>query len=128
MGRMVILVSSPSSRAASVELPGVDPANNFRLIHVSGMRSTALRAATARRHGQRHPAAGRRDRRRCFPLVALVCTMAIAPVVIAFGWLWYRPLIGIGMLLVGIAATWALAKLMHARAAAKKATASPHAP
>ena len=55
-------------------------------------------------------------------LVALVFTMAIAPVVIAFGWLWYRPLIGIGVLAVGIAATWGLAKLMHARAAARKAT------
>lgn len=54
-------------------------------------------------------------------LVALVCTMAIAPVVIAIGWLWYRPLIGIGVLVVGVAATWGLAKLMHARAAAKKA-------
>lgn len=53
-------------------------------------------------------------------LVALVCTMAIAPVVIAFGWLWYRPLVGIGVLVVGAAATWGLAKLMHARAAAKK--------
>lgn len=54
-------------------------------------------------------------------LVALVCTMAIAPVVIAFGWLWYRPLIGIGVLVVGAAATWGLMRLLHQRAAAKKA-------
>lgn len=54
-------------------------------------------------------------------LVALVCTMAIAPVVIAVGWLWYRPLIGIGVLVVGAAATWGLTKLLHQRAAAKNA-------
>ncbi|HQS14297.1 TMEM43 family protein [Reyranella sp.] len=53
-------------------------------------------------------------------LVALVCTVAIAPIVIAFGWLWYRPLIGIGVLVVGAAATWGLTRLLHARAAAKR--------
>lgn len=56
-------------------------------------------------------------------LVALVCTMAVAPVVIAIGWLWYRPLIGIGVLVVGAVATWGLAKLLHARAAAKRVAA-----
>lgn len=54
-------------------------------------------------------------------LVALVCTTAIAPIVIAFGWLWYRPLVGVGVLVVGAAATWGLSKLLHTRAAAKKA-------
>jgi hypothetical protein len=54
-------------------------------------------------------------------LVALVCTVAIAPIVIAFGWLWYRPLIGIGVLVLGAAATWGLIRLMQTRAAAKKA-------
>lgn len=53
-------------------------------------------------------------------LVALVCTVAIAPVVIAFGWLWYRPLIGIGVLVVGAAATWGLGRLLRARASARK--------
>ena len=53
--------------------------------------------------------------------VALVCTIAIAPVVIAFGWLWYRPLIGIGVLVAGAAATWGLTRLLHRRVAAKKA-------
>ena len=53
-------------------------------------------------------------------LVALVCTAAIAPIVVAAGWLWYRPLVGIGLLVVGAAATWSLMKLLHARAAAKK--------
>lgn len=54
-------------------------------------------------------------------LVALVCTVAIAPIVIAFGWLWYRPLVGIGVLVLGAAATWGLTRLLHARSAAKKA-------
>lgn len=54
-------------------------------------------------------------------LVALVCTVAIAPIVIAFGWLWYRPLVGIGVLVVGAATTWGLSRLLHTRAAAKKA-------
>lgn len=54
-------------------------------------------------------------------LVALVCTTAIAPIVIAFGWLWYRPLVGVGVLVVGAAATWGLSKLLHTLAAAKKA-------
>lgn len=55
-------------------------------------------------------------------LVALVCTAAVAPVVIALGWLWYRPLVGIGVLAVGAAATWGLLKLLRARAAARKAS------
>lgn len=54
-------------------------------------------------------------------LVALVCTAAIAPIVIAFGWLWYRPLVGIGVLVVGAAATWGLSRLLQRRAAATKA-------
>ncbi|MBU8877197.1 TMEM43 family protein [Reyranella sp. MMS21-HV4-11] len=54
-------------------------------------------------------------------LVAMVCTAASAPVVIALAWLWYRPLVGIGVLAVGAAATWGLMKLLRARAAARKA-------
>lgn len=54
-------------------------------------------------------------------LVALVCTVAVAPVVIALGWLWYRPLIGIGVLVVGAAATWGLARLLRARTETRKA-------
>lgn len=54
-------------------------------------------------------------------LVAMVCTAAIAPVVIALGWLWYRPLVGIGVLALGAAATWGLMKLLRTRAAARKA-------
>ena len=55
-------------------------------------------------------------------LVALACTAAVAPVVIAFGWLWYRPLVGIGVLVVGAAATWGMTRVLRTRAAAKRAT------
>lgn len=54
-------------------------------------------------------------------LVALVCTAAIAPIVIAFGWLWYRPLIGIGVLVVGAAATWGVMKLLRSTSAGRTA-------
>lgn len=56
-------------------------------------------------------------------LVALLCTAAIAPVVIAIGWLWYRPLVGIAVLAVGGAATWGLARLARHRAARQTAAA-----
>jgi len=55
-------------------------------------------------------------------LVALVCTAAVAPLVIALGWLWYRPLVGIAVLAVGATVTWSLMKLLRARAAARKAS------
>jgi len=54
-------------------------------------------------------------------LVALLCTAAIAPLVIAVGWLWYRPLVGIGVLAVGGAATYGLLRLARRRAAARTA-------
>ncbi len=57
-------------------------------------------------------------------LVAMVCTAALAPLVIALGWLWYRPLIGIGVLIVGAAATYGLVKLAHRRIARKAAAAA----
>lgn len=56
-------------------------------------------------------------------LVALLCTVAVAPVVIAVGWLWYRPLVGIGVLAVGGAATWGLLRLARRRVAQKTAAA-----
>ena len=52
-------------------------------------------------------------------LVALLCTVAIAPIVIAVGWLWYRPLVGIAVLVAGFAATWGLARLARRRVARK---------
>ncbi len=54
-------------------------------------------------------------------LIALLCTMAIAPIVIAIGWLWYRPLVGVAVLVVGFAATWGLARLARRRVARKAA-------
>lgn len=50
-------------------------------------------------------------------LVALVCTVAIAPIVLALGWLWYRPLIGIAVLTIGAGATYGLMRLARLRAA-----------
>ena len=52
-------------------------------------------------------------------LVAMICTAALAPLVIAFGWLWYRPLIGIAVLIAGAAATYGLTKLARRRVAQK---------
>lgn len=52
-------------------------------------------------------------------LIALLCTVAIAPIVIAVGWLWYRPLVGIAVLVAGFAATWGLVRLARGRVARK---------
>ena len=52
-------------------------------------------------------------------LIALLCTVAIAPIVIAVGWLWYRPLVGIAVLVAGCAATWGLVRLARSRVARK---------
>jgi len=50
--------------------------------------------------------------------VGLVCTLAIAPVVIAAGWLFYRPLVGIAVIVIGIAATWGVSRLARQKGAA----------
>lgn len=56
-------------------------------------------------------------------LVALLCTVAIAPLVIAIGWIWYRPLVSIAVLVVGGLATWGLIRVARRRVAGKAATA-----
>ncbi len=56
-------------------------------------------------------------------LVALLCTAAIAPVVIATGWLWYRPLVGIAVLIAGGLAAWGLTRLARRLAAQRTAPA-----
>ncbi|MBI2742181.1 MAG: TMEM43 family protein [Rhodospirillales bacterium] len=56
-------------------------------------------------------------------LVALLCTAAIAPVVIAIGWLWYRPLVGIAVLIAGGLATWGLTRLARRHVVQKTAPA-----
>lgn len=47
--------------------------------------------------------------------VGLVCTAPIAPLVIAIGWLWHRPPVGIAILLAGPAATYGLLWLVRPR-------------
>ncbi len=61
-------------------------------------------------------------------IVALLCTVAIAPLVIAFAWLWYRPLIAIGVLVVGGLATVGLARLARGRANAVRPLSPPIRP
>ena len=53
--------------------------------------------------------------------VGLLCTAAIAPLVIAIGWLWYRPIVGIAIIVVGAAATYGLLRLLRSRTAKKAA-------
>ena len=53
-------------------------------------------------------------------VIALLVTAVVAPIVIAIAWLWYRPLVSIGVLVVGFAIAYGvrmLAARRHARAA-----------
>ena len=53
-------------------------------------------------------------------LVALLVTAVLAPIVVAVTWLWYRPLVSAGVLVLGFAIAYgvrALAARRHARAA-----------
>lgn len=61
-------------------------------------------------------------------IVALLCTVAIAPLVIAFAWLWYRPLIAIGVLVIGGLATVGIARLARGRASAARPLSPPIRP
>lgn len=61
-------------------------------------------------------------------IVAMLCTVAIAPLVIAFAWLWYRPLIAVGVLVVGGLATVSLARLARGRANARRPLSPPIRP
>lgn len=56
-------------------------------------------------------------------LVAMICTALLAPLVIALGWLWYRPLVAVGVLIAGGAAAYGLILLARRRVARKAATA-----
>jgi hypothetical protein len=53
-------------------------------------------------------------------LVALAFTMVGAGIVIAFAWLWYRPLVALAALALGVVAGIALHRLAASRAAARK--------
>jgi hypothetical protein len=55
-------------------------------------------------------------------LVALAFTMIAAGTVIAFAWLWYRPLVALAVLAVGLAAGVGFHKMAARRAAARKGT------
>lgn len=57
-------------------------------------------------------------------LAAVILTLVLAPLVIGFAWLWYRPLVGIGVLVLGFAGAAGLswyAKQRKAKAAAQPA-------
>jgi len=56
-------------------------------------------------------------------LVAFVCTVAIAPVIIAIAWFAYRPIVGIAVLVVGAAIAFGFHTLSRQKAAAKAAAA-----
>ena len=51
--------------------------------------------------------------------VALVCTLSLAPIVIAIAWIVYRPIIGIAILIIGGAIAYGVHVLMKQRAAAR---------
>jgi hypothetical protein len=54
--------------------------------------------------------------------VALAFTMIGVGIVIAFAWLWYRPLVALAALAIGVAAGIALHRMAAGRAAARKGT------
>jgi hypothetical protein len=54
-------------------------------------------------------------------LVAFLCTVALAPVVIAVAWFYYRPIVAIVVLAVGAALVYGIAHLSRSRVAARKA-------
>jgi hypothetical protein len=56
-------------------------------------------------------------------LVALLVTAVVAPVVIAIAWLWYRPLVSLGVLVVGGAVAYGIRMLAARRHAARAAPA-----
>ena len=58
-------------------------------------------------------------------LVALVLTIALGSVIIAISWLWYRPLLGIGALAIGLAIAFGLHSLAARKAANRKLQPAP---
>lgn len=62
-------------------------------------------------------------------LVALAFAAIVGPLVIAVAWLWYRPLVSVIVLVLGLAAGYGLQRVAARRSAARAATAtSPPAP
>jgi hypothetical protein len=58
-------------------------------------------------------------------LVAGLLTLVFAPLAIALAWLWYRPLVGIAVLAVGVAGAVGMAWLGRRRRAARAAASAP---
>jgi hypothetical protein len=58
-------------------------------------------------------------------LVSLILTAVLAPIVIAIAWFWYRPLVGIAVLVAGGAVAYGLKHLAHRKVAAQKAVPAP---
>ncbi len=56
-------------------------------------------------------------------LVGLLCTATLAPVIIAIGWLWYRPVVAIGTLVIGGIVVYAVVRIARQRAARQLAPA-----
>jgi hypothetical protein len=54
-------------------------------------------------------------------LMAFLCTISVAPIVIAVAWFYYRPIVAIGVLVVGAAAAYGIIHWSRGRAAARKA-------
>jgi hypothetical protein len=52
-------------------------------------------------------------------LVSLLLTLVIAPIVIAIAWFYYRPLVGVGILVAGAVAAYAVKMLASRKAAAR---------
>jgi transmembrane protein TMEM43 len=58
-------------------------------------------------------------------LVSLMATAILAPIVIAIAWFWYRPIVGIIVLVAGGAVAYGLKHLAHRKSAAQKAVPAP---
>ena len=61
-------------------------------------------------------------------LIALVCTLTLAPVIIAVAWLFYRPLVAIIALAVGAALVYGVRELAKRRHAMRASVAPPASP
>lgn len=58
-------------------------------------------------------------------LVSLMLTLVLAPLVVAVAWFWFRPLVGAVVLALGLAAAFAVSRVIAKRRAAAAATPQP---
>jgi Flp pilus assembly protein TadB len=54
-------------------------------------------------------------------LVAMLATIVVAPAVVAFAWLWYRPLVSVAVVAVAAGLIFLLKRLAESRSAARTA-------